>query len=59
MNQALGLMFLQGYVATPRALATVAPDLVDRIADAREASRASPAPAPAPTPSFRSDALAA
>ena len=38
MSPALGLLFLQGYVATPRALAELSPaperDLVDRIADA-------------------------
>jgi len=48
MSPALGLLFLQGYVATPRALELVfpkpaVPDLVDRIADAIEARRPTPA----------------
>jgi hypothetical protein len=42
MKLALGLMFLQGYVATPAALAAVAPDLVDQIADAVETPRRGP-----------------
>ena len=44
MNASIGLMFLQGYVATPRALAAVAPDLVDQVADAIEQNRGTPSP---------------
>ena len=42
MKLALGLMFLQGHVATPAALAAVAPDLVDQVADAIDATRRAP-----------------
>jgi hypothetical protein len=50
MKLALGLMFLQGHVATPAALAAVAPDLVDQVADAVQATRRAP-PVPA-SPKF-------
>lgn len=46
MTPTLGLLFLQGYVATPRALAALSPaperDLVDRIADAIARDQAAP-----------------
>lgn len=46
MKLALGLLFLQGHLATPAALAAAAPDLVDQVADALEAAhRAAPVPA--------------
>ncbi|HET9484453.1 MAG TPA: hypothetical protein VFO79_10895 [Xanthomonadales bacterium] len=47
MNQALGLMFQQGYLATPAALAAASPDLVTRVADAIEAATSRRTPAAA------------
>ncbi len=44
MRSVYGLMFLQGYVATPAALATIAPDLVDQVADAIQTGRGVPRP---------------
>lgn len=48
MKLALGLMFLQGHLATPAALAATAPDLVDQVADAIEATRRAPSVPAAP-----------
>ena len=48
MNPSIGLMFLQGYVATPSALRTLAPDLVTQLADQLEAARPRPEAIAAP-----------
>ena len=53
MKTSLGLMFLQGYVATPTALGAVAPDLVSRIADQIEAARPRPSATSSPAEDAR------